>query len=126
MIYGVGIDLVENSRMDKIVKKWGPKFINRIFSEEEILYCEKHAHSAIHYGARFAAKESFLKALGIGIGKGVKLSDIEVVNDENGKPSLKLCGEAKIIIKKAKISKINLSLTHTKNYSMAVVVLEKK
>ncbi len=126
MIYGVGIDLVENSRMDKIVKKWGPKFINRIFSEDEILYCEKHAHSAIHYGARFAAKESFLKALGIGMGMGVKLSDIEVVNDEKGKPSFKLCGEAKIIIKKAKISKIHLSLTHTKNYSMAVVVLEKK
>ncbi|MBN1470564.1 MAG: holo-ACP synthase [Syntrophaceae bacterium] len=126
MIYGVGIDLVENSRMERIVKKWGPKFINRIFSIKEIQYCGKHVYSAIHYGARFAAKESFLKALGIGMGMGVKLSDIEVVNDENGKPLLKLCGEAKIIIKKAKISKIHLSLTHTKNYSMAVVVLEKK
>jgi holo-[acyl-carrier protein] synthase len=125
MIYGVGIDLVENSRMDKIVKKWGPKFINRIFSEEEILYCEKHAHSAIHYGARFAAKESFLKALGIGIGKGVKLSDIEVENDENGKPFLKLNGEAREMIQKKKIKKVHLSLTHTKHYSTALVVLEK-
>ena len=125
MIYGVGIDLVENSRMDKIVKKWGPKFINRIFSEEEILYCEKHAHSAIHYGARFAAKESFLKALGIGIGKGVKLSDIEVVNDENGKPAFVLYGEAQIQIKRRKISKIHLSLTHTHQYSTAMVLMEK-
>lgn len=125
MIYGVGIDLVENSRMDRIVKKWGPKFINRIFSEQEILYCEKHAHSAIHYGARFAAKESFLKALGIGIGKGVKLNDIEIVNNEDGKPLLNLSGEAKITIQKEKIRKVHLSLTHTKHYSTAVVVLEK-
>jgi holo-[acyl-carrier protein] synthase len=125
MIYGVGIDLVENSRMDKIVKKWGPKFINRIFSEDEILYCEKHAHSAIHYGARFAAKESFLKALGIGIGKGVKLNDIEVENDENGKPFLKLNGEAGEMIQKKKIKKVHLSLTHTEHYSTAFVVLEK-
>jgi holo-[acyl-carrier protein] synthase len=125
MIYGVGIDLVENSRMDRIVKKWGPKFINRIFSEQEILYCEKHAHSAIHYGARFAAKESFLKALGIGIGKGVKLNDIEIVNNEDGKPLLNLSGEAKIAIQKEKIRKVHLSLTHTKHYSTAVVVLEK-
>ncbi len=125
MIYGVGIDLVENSRMDKIVKKWGPKFINRIFSEDEILYCEKHAHSAIHYGARFAAKESFLKALGIGIGKGVKLNDIEVENDKNGKPFLKLNGEAGEMIQKKKIKKVHLSLTHTEHYSTALVVLEK-
>jgi len=125
MIYGIGIDLVENIRMERIVKKWGPKFINRIFSSKEIQYCGKHAHSSTHYGARFAAKESFLKALGIGLGMGVKLSDIEVVNDENGKPSLKLCGEAKIQIEKKKIKKVHLSLTHTKSYSTAVVLLEK-
>jgi len=125
MICGMGIDLVENSRVEKIVKKWGDKFINRIFSDEEIKYCDKHVNASIHYGVRFAAKESFLKALGIGLGMGVKLSDIEVINDENGKPSLNLYGEAKNQIKKRKITKVHLSLTHTKNYSTAVVLLEK-
>ena len=125
MIYGVGIDLVENGRMERIIGKWGPKFLNRIFSKGEMEYCGRHAHSSTHYGARFAAKESFLKALGIGLGMGVKLSDIEVVNDKNGKPSLALCGEAKTQIEKRKITKIHLSLTHTKQYASAIVLLEK-
>jgi holo-[acyl-carrier protein] synthase len=126
MIYGIGIDLVENSRMERIIGKWGPKFLNRIFSEGEIQYCGMHAHSSTHYGARFAAKESFLKALGIGLGMGVKLSDIEVVNDENGRPSLVLYGEAKAQIEKRNLTKIHLSLTHTKKYANAIVLLEKK
>jgi holo-[acyl-carrier protein] synthase len=126
MICGIGIDLVENGRLEKIIEKWGIKFLNRVFSAGEIQYCGKHIQSSINYGARFAAKESFLKALGIGLGRGVKLSDIEVVHDKNGKPVLALCGEAKVQIEKRKIIKIHLSLTHTKNYSTAIVLLEKK
>lgn len=125
MIYGIGIDLVENSRMEKIIEKWGDKFLNKIFSGEEISYCKRHAQCAIHYGARFAAKESFLKALGLGLGGGVKLSDIEVVNDESGKPGLRLYGTAKSQIEKINITKVYLSLTHTKKYATAVVLLEK-
>ncbi|MCX5850396.1 MAG: holo-ACP synthase, partial [Deltaproteobacteria bacterium] len=79
MIYGIGIDLVENNRLEKIIEKWGSKFLERVFSPGEIKYCGKHVQSSTHYGARFAAKESFLKALGIGLGRGVKLDDIEVV-----------------------------------------------
>jgi holo-[acyl-carrier protein] synthase len=126
MICGIGIDLVENSRLERIIEKWGLKFLNRIYSEGEIQYCGKHMQSSTHYGARFAAKESFLKALGIGIGMGVHLKDIEVVRDKNGKPALALCGEAKAQIEKRKIAKIHLSLTHTKKYATALVVLETK
>jgi len=125
MICGVGIDLVENNRIEKIIKKWDLKFLNRIFSAGEIQYCKRHIQSSTHYGARFAAKESFLKALGIGLGEGVRLSDIEVVNDEKGKPSLSLCGEAKAQIEKRKITEVHLSLTHTKQYATAIVLLEK-
>ena len=124
MICGIGIDLVENARLEKIIEKWGVKFLNRVFSSGEIQYCGKHVQSSIHYGARFAAKESFLKALGIGLGRGVKLSDIEVVHDKNGKPVLALCGEAKVQIEKRNITKIHLSLTHTKKYATAIVLLE--
>ncbi len=125
MICGIGIDLVDNSRMERLVKKWGPKFLSRIFTPAEIAYCGKHVYPATHYGVRFAAKESFLKALGMGLGEGVKLSDIEVVNNEQGKPSLVLCGEAKAQIEKRQITEVHLSLTHTKCYSTAVVLLEK-
>lgn len=126
MICGIGIDLVENSRLEKIIEKWGLKFLNRTFSDREIQYCGKHVKSSTHYGARFAAKESFLKALGIGMGMGVNLRDIEVVNDDNGKPVLALCGEAKAQIEKRKITDIHLSLTHTSQYATAIVLLEKK
>ncbi len=124
MIYGIGIDLVENSRMEKIIEKWGTKFISRIFADAEIEYCGRHAHPATHYGVRFAAKESFLKALGIGLGEGVKLSEITVSNAENGKPTLVLEGEAQNRLREKKITKVHLSLTHTRNYSTAVVLLE--
>jgi holo-[acyl-carrier protein] synthase len=125
MICGIGIDLVENNRLEKTIEKWGVKFLNRVFSAGEIRYCGGHIKSSTHYGARFAAKESFLKALGIGLGRGVKLRDIEVVRDKNGKPVLALCGGAKVQIEKRKITKIHLSMTHTKNYSTAIVLLEK-
>jgi holo-[acyl-carrier protein] synthase len=125
MICGIGIDLVENGRLEKIINKWGIKFLNRVFSTGEIQYCGKHIQSAIHYGARFAAKESFLKALGIGLGMGVKLSDIEVIHDKNGKPFLALQGGAKVQIEKREITNIHLSLTHTKQYASAIVLLEK-
>ena len=126
MIYGIGIDLVENDRLERIIKKWGSKFLQRVFSEDEISYCEKHMQAAVNYGARFAAKESFLKALGIGLGMGIKLKEIEVVHDEKGKPELILHGEAKAQSEKRAIGKIHLSLTHTRSYATAIVLLEIK
>ncbi|MGV8059345.1 MAG: holo-ACP synthase [Smithellaceae bacterium] len=126
MICGIGIDLVENDRLAQIIAKWGSKFLQRVFSEGEINYCAKHAQASVNYSARFAAKESFLKALGIGMGMGVKLKEIEVVHDKEGKPELVLWGEAKIQIEKRNIEKIHLSLTHTRSYATAIVLLEIK
>ena len=125
MICGIGIDLVENDRLAKIIAKWGSKFLQRVFSEEEIKYCEKHVQAEINYGARFAAKESFLKALGMGLGMGIKLKEIEVVRDKKGKPELVLYGGAKAQIEERNIDKIHLSLTHTRKYAAAIVLLEK-
>ncbi len=125
MIYGIGIDLVENERIEKIIKKWGDKFLSRVFSDKEVEYCNRHVQAPLHYAARFAAKESFLKAMGIGLGMGVKLREIEVARNSKGKPDLVLCGEAKVQIEKRKIAKVHLSLTHTKKYATAFVVLEK-
>ena len=125
MIQGIGIDLVENERIEKIINKWGQRFLQRVFSENEINYCGRHIQASLHYGARFAAKEAFLNALGIGLGRGVKLREIEVVHDDQGKPDLSLHGEANLQIEKRQIKRINLSMTHTKNYATAIVILEK-
>jgi holo-[acyl-carrier protein] synthase len=125
MIQGIGIDLVENERIEKIINKWGQKFLQRVFSEGEINYCGRHIQASLNYGARFAAKEAFLKALGIGLGRGVKLREIEVVHDDQGKPDLSLHGEANLQIEQRQIKRIHLSLTHTKNYATAIVILEK-
>lgn len=125
MIYGIGIDLVENDRIEKIIQKWGDKFLCRVFSDKEIAYCNRHIQASIHYGARFAVKESFLKAIGTGLGGGVKLREIEVINEENGQPKLMLHGGAKEYLVKAGIDNIHMSITHTKNYASAIVLLEK-
>lgn len=126
MIHGVGIDLVENERIENIIRKWGDKFLERVFCDDEVAYCAKHTQSSLHYAARFAAKESFLKALGIGLGMGVKLKDIEVSRNTYGQPLIVAHGEALNQIKKNKIKKINLSLTHTKKYAAAFLVMEKE
>lgn len=126
MVYGIGIDLVENGRIEKIIGKWGQKFLQRVFSDKEIEYCAKHVQASVHYGARFAAKESFLKALGLGLGMGAKLKEIEVVRNNKGKPDIILSGGAKVQMEKKKITKIHLSLTHTKKYATAFIILEKK
>ena len=125
MIYGIGIDLVENERIRGVIDRWGDKFLVRVFSSREIEYCRRHAQAHIHYGARFAVKESFLKALGIGLGRGAKLKDIEVLNEESGRTMLVLQGQAQTIYRNAGIQKKHISITHTKDYASAIVLLEK-
>jgi holo-[acyl-carrier protein] synthase len=124
MINGVGIDLVDVNRMKKLLAKWGGRFTERYFSQREIEYCQRKAISAIHFAARFAAKESFLKSLGIGLGMGVALREIEVINDSQGKPDLVLHGQAQQLIREQGIRKVHLSLTHTSECAAAVVILE--
>jgi len=125
MIHGIGVDLVENERIEKIVRKWGQKFLERVFSEAEINYCARHVQASPHYAGRFAAKESFLKALGIGMGRGVRFRDVEVAHDEQGKPFIILHGEAKRQLQYHGIKNVHLSITHTRTHAAAFLILEK-
>lgn len=125
MIYGAGIDIVEVQRMAEIIARWGNRFLYRVFSPGEVEYCHKCALPAMHYAARFAAKESFLKSLGIGLGMGLSLQEIEVVNDQRGKPEVRLRGRAEGILHNLGVSATHLSLSHTRHSATAVVVLEK-
>lgn len=123
MITGVGIDMIEVDRvMQKIDKNNG--FREKVFSQAEIAFCESNRKSE-NYAARFAAKEAFLKATGMGLLLGDELSEIEVVNDENGKPSIILQGSFKKHAEKNGWSKIHLSLSHLQQIACAVVILER-
>ena len=125
MICGLGIDCVEIRRIENILNKWGDKFTGRIYSENERFYCERKAHSSQHYAVRFAAKEAFLKCLGVGIGDGIAFNHIEVILDTQGKPMLRLHREARKALKRINILNVHVSLTHTRNYASAVVILER-
>lgn len=125
MIYGIGIDFVEVSRMEKILKRWEERFTNRVYSPLEIDYCKKRAFPTMHYAARFAAKESFLKAAGVGLWMGVRLKDIEILNNRKGRPEIKLHEKAKEILQDNGITTIYISLSHTAVLAVAMVILEK-
>lgn len=124
MISGIGIDMIETDRVaEKIGKDHG--FREYVFSEGEILYCESCANKAEHYAARFAAKEALLKALGKGLASELKLNDIEVLNEESGKPKFVFHGAALAIIDKLEFTAIHLSLSHLKSIASAIVITEK-
>jgi len=99
-IFGIGTDIVNIKRMEKLLSKQGDIFKKRVFSKKEILYCEKKVNSSSYYAKRFAAKEAFSKALGTGIRKGINLKDIEIFNDKGGKPNIKLKGFVNDLLKK--------------------------
>jgi holo-[acyl-carrier protein] synthase len=125
MIHGIGTDLVEVSRIERILKKWGDRFLQRVYANDEIEYCNNKAFPAIHFAARFAAKESFLKSLGIGLGMGVKLREIEVSNNELGSPVLKVNKKIGTILDNLGVNAVHVSMTHTREHAHAIVVLER-
>ncbi len=121
-VFGIGIDLVEVARITAAIDKYGDAWALKIFTDRERGYCEKQHDSAMHYAARFAAKEAAAKALGTGIGKHAALQDLEVHHDENGAPQLLLHGAAKDFAKERGIAHILISLTHTKDHAAANAV----
>jgi len=126
MIYGIGFDLVQVSRVEDALRRWGERFQNKVFTPGEIRYGLEKRNPARHFAARFAAKEAFVKALGIGIRRGVHWKDVEVQRGPLGRPVLKIHGRAVEICAKEGIDSFLLSLTHDGDYSGAMVVLEKK
>jgi holo-[acyl-carrier protein] synthase len=123
MIKGIGVDLVEIARVQKLIEE-DTGFAERIFTETEIAYCESKFSKAQHYAARFTAKEAFFKALGTGFREGMSWQDVEVENDALGKPQLRLAAVALEQFKKRKLKKATLSLSHTRDMAVALVVIE--
>jgi holo-[acyl-carrier protein] synthase len=124
MIYGIGVDIVHIKRMEKVLKKWEDRFIKRVFLSGEIEICSRRANPASAYSMRFAAKEAFSKAIGLGMKKGVRWRDIEIFHFPGGRPGLKLHGRSSEICKEESIKGFHLSMSDDGDYGIAMVVLE--
>jgi holo-[acyl-carrier protein] synthase len=123
-VLGTGIDLVETDRMKDMLDKWGDVFKKKVFLEQEQSYCDTRAAPFRHYAARFAVKEAVSKAFGTGVGPHIGLLDIETVRDEaTGAPSVRLVGKADSLALKRGVTEIIVSLSHTRDYAVAHVLL---
>ena len=121
---GLGIDLVEIDRIRSLLTNHGERFKERTFTAGEIAYCDACADSAMHYAARFAAKEAAAKAIGTGLwAQGVDWKDIEVVREASGRPTLLLHGGAKTHADQQGVTSMLISPTHTRELAMAQVFL---
>tara|TARA_B100001540_G_C15809153_1_gene643606 strand:- start:2037 stop:2423 length:387 start_codon:yes stop_codon:yes gene_type:complete len=126
-IIGIGVDIVNNDRLKKLIKN--KKFLKRVFTNIEQKKSIKLKNKLNYYSKRFAAKEAFSKAAGLGISKFLNFKDIEINNDKNGKPSINLNKlSTSYLNKKFKVKsfKTNLSISDEKKYSIAYVIIEKK
>lgn len=124
MIAGVGIDMIEVERVAaKISKESG--FRELVYTKKEIDYCEPKTNKYEHYAARFAAKEAFFKALGTGWVNGTAYNEIEITNNESGKPELSVLGATANLLAGMAFGKISVSMSHLKTMASAIVIIEK-
>ena len=119
LIKGIGSDIIEIERIQRSISSHGLKFLEKLFTEKEITYCQKHKHSHRHFAGRFAGKESIAKALGTGIGKKLEWKDIEILNNSEGKPEVFLSEKAYNLFDKPSIL---LSISHCKSYATATAI----
>src|SRR5579875_1760899 len=124
MIVGIGTDLAEVSRIQRSIDQFQERFLKRIYTDAERAYSFSKANAAERLAARFAAKEAGMKAIGTGWRRGVTWKDFEVINEPSGRPSLRLSGVANQIARTLGVTRVSLSLTHTREIAFAVVSLE--
>ncbi len=123
-VIGTGVDIIEVERVRGVIERRGELFLCRVYLKEEIEYCRSGANSYQRFATRFAAKEAVLKALGVGWQQGTCFTDIKVVKDSGGAPSVELCGESLKISEKLGVEKLHISLSHTARYAVAQAVAE--
>jgi holo-[acyl-carrier protein] synthase len=125
MVLGIGTDLIEIERVQASIDRFGERFLARLFTPGEIAYCQrKKKNSTESFAARFAAKEAGAKALGTGISRGISWLEIEVKRKPGERPTLHLSGRAAELAAALGVRRVQLSLTHSRELAMAVVVIE--
>jgi holo-[acyl-carrier protein] synthase len=124
MIVGSGIDIAEVPRIAESIKRFGDRFLRRVFTEGEIRYCDAKANRVERYAARFAAKEAAMKAIGTGWNYGVTWRDVEVCRLPGGRPTITFHGKAAEVATQLGTKHIALSISHTEQFAIAQVILE--
>ena len=122
-VRGVGVDLVKIPRMRDVISRWDERFLRRVFTEQEIAYCQRRHDPIPHLAARFAAKEAVMKALGTGLRMGVTWREVEVRRERGEAPTMVLTGRTAAIAQAKGASRILVSLTHDGDYAFAQVML---
>jgi holo-[acyl-carrier protein] synthase len=124
MIVGLGIDVAEVKRIGEVIEAQKERFLRRVYTPDEVAYCEQFRNRYERYAGRFAVKEAAMKALGTGWSRGVRWVDVEVVRQRGGRPMLALKGEAKRIADAMGVKNIAISITHTAEQAFAQVIFE--
>jgi holo-[acyl-carrier protein] synthase len=122
VIQGLGIDLVEVSRIKSAIERRGARFLDRVFRPAERAYCDARPHRFEHYAVRFAAKEAVLKVLRTGWSSGLGFKDVEVLRDHDGAPSALLSPTAQAWAKQRGITRVMLSLSHSDRWAVAQAI----
>ncbi len=118
-LISIGTDIIECVRIAQMIEKHGEVFLQRVFTQKEILYCSSRKAATQHYAGRWAAKEAVLKVLGTGWAKGIQWTDIEVVNEVSGAPVIKISGKAAEIARDRGIREIMITISHCRAYATA-------
>jgi holo-[acyl-carrier protein] synthase len=124
MIVGMGIDIVEVKRISAVIESQKERFLRRVYTLNEVAYCEQFRNRFERYAGRFAVKEAAMKALGTGWSRGVRWVDLEVARERSGRPTLALKGEARKIADRLGVKRIAISITHTAEQALAQVIFE--
>jgi holo-[acyl-carrier protein] synthase len=124
LIVGMGVDIAEVQRIRAAIEKGGEAFLRRVYTANEVAYCERFKNKFERFAGRFAAKEAAMKALGTGWQHGVRWVDLEVVREKSGRPTLTIAGEAGKIAARLGVKNIAISITHTADQALAQVIFE--
>jgi holo-[acyl-carrier protein] synthase len=124
MLVGTGTDIIEIARIRQSIERFGPRFLERVFTPGEIAYCERKKNAAESYAGRFAAKEAAAKALGTGIARGVIWLEIEVRRQPGERPTIHFTGRAAERAAAMHVTAASLSITHSRELALATVLLE--
>src|SRR5580765_355114 len=122
LIIGVGTDIVEVVRIGQMIKRHGEVFLNRVYTDDEIRYCQRRKEYTQHYAGRWAAKEAVMKTLGTGWTRGVGWRDIEICSSRSGQPSIVLRGAAREIAEQAGICDVLISISHCRTFATATAI----
>lgn len=125
-IIGIGTDIIECLRIAQMIERHGELFINRVYTQHEIQYCQSRKLATQHYAGRWAAKEAILKALGTGWRRGISWRDIEVRNEPGGRPTVAMRGGARDVVERLGITEMLISISHCRSHATAYALAQGK